>query len=168
MNVPAATSPAHLPGAPGQQTRKDHTHRSVGVKTSRRDGTTHSAISPLALAQWMAELVQRPRLHPPMTASRLSIRAVGWPVRVDSCPAIWWIQSPGAGVHVDGARQRSVVADPRQRSQRTVANGSIPTGQRRRPIAADACGKPLEQQLPCGTGSRSPCGRADTWRVRRT
>ena len=52
------------------------------LKTPWRDGTTHLVMSPPALIQRLAAMVLRPRLHQPLTASRLSISAVGSPVRV--------------------------------------------------------------------------------------
>jgi len=53
------------------------------LKTPRRDGTTHLVLNPLEFMQRLAALVPRPRLHPPMTALRLSISAAVLPVRVD-------------------------------------------------------------------------------------
>ena len=53
------------------------------LKTPWRDGTTHPVMSP-EFMQRLAALVPRPRRQPPMTASRLSIPAVGCPVWVDS------------------------------------------------------------------------------------
>ena len=44
------------------------------LKTPWRDGTTHRVMSPLELMQRLAALVSRLRLHPPVTASRLSSR----------------------------------------------------------------------------------------------
>jgi hypothetical protein len=52
------------------------------LKTPWRDGTTHLAMSPLEFMQRLAALVTRPRLHPPRTASRLSISPIACPVWV--------------------------------------------------------------------------------------
>jgi hypothetical protein len=52
------------------------------VKTFWLDGTTHLVKPPLGPLRWLVTLVPRPRLHPPMTASRLSISTVGYPVWV--------------------------------------------------------------------------------------
>jgi hypothetical protein len=54
------------------------------LKTPRRDGTTHLVMSPLEFMQRLAVLASRLRLHPPVTASRLSISGFGCPVRVGS------------------------------------------------------------------------------------
>jgi hypothetical protein len=51
------------------------------LKTPWRDGTTHLVMSPL---EFMPRLVTGLRLHPPRTASRLSISHTGCPVWVDS------------------------------------------------------------------------------------
>jgi hypothetical protein len=49
------------------------------LKMSSRDGTTQLVISPLDFRQRLEAAVQRLRRHQPMTASRLSISAVGRP-----------------------------------------------------------------------------------------
>ncbi len=54
----------------------------VATKTPWRDGTTHLVMSPMEFMQRLTALVPRPRLHLPMTASRLSISAIGCPVWV--------------------------------------------------------------------------------------
>jgi hypothetical protein len=53
------------------------------LKTPWRDGTTRLAMSPLEFMQRLAALVQQRRSHPPLTASGLSIGAVGYPLRVE-------------------------------------------------------------------------------------
>lgn len=50
------------------------------LKTAWRDGTTYLVMSPLEFVQRLAVLVQQPRLHLPMTASRPSNSAVECPV----------------------------------------------------------------------------------------
>jgi len=52
------------------------------LKTPWRDGTTHPVMSP-EFMQRLAALVPRPRRQPPMTASPLSISAVGCPGSVE-------------------------------------------------------------------------------------
>ena len=52
------------------------------LKTPWRDGTTHLVMSPLEFMQRLAALVSWLRLHPPVTASRLSISAICCPVCV--------------------------------------------------------------------------------------
>jgi len=49
------------------------------LKTPWRHSTTRLAMSLIEFMQRLAALVQWPQLHPPMTALRLSIQAVGCP-----------------------------------------------------------------------------------------
>jgi hypothetical protein len=50
------------------------------LKTPWRDGTTRLEVSPPEFMLRPAASVPRPWLHPPMTASQLSVSAVGCPV----------------------------------------------------------------------------------------
>jgi hypothetical protein len=61
------------------------------LKTAWRDGTTHLVMLPLEFMQRLAALVPRPQLHRPMTASGLSISAVGYWVgtRYRRTSAVW-------------------------------------------------------------------------------
>ena len=56
------------------------------LKIPWRDGTTHLMMSPLEFMQRLAALVPPPRLHRPITASRLSISTAMHPVWVASSP----------------------------------------------------------------------------------
>jgi hypothetical protein len=83
------------------------------LKTSSRDGTTHLVMSPLECMQRLAALVPRLRLRTPMTAPRLSISAVSFPVWVDSSPSSIEVCEPAASLEQTGEqRQRNAAVLP--------------------------------------------------------